>query len=232
MPIFVERFLLPLFAGAVILLALSNPMGFDKAQRVAGSIATIALAYFCAHTIYKRTHPLSRATKEAPKALPDLKLEIDRVLPLWNYKPFQAPPGVPVPIPQGHAPDSQDADTYIAVIGKIINPRDVEASAEYWKVNAQLASGQTVEANLLAPPNQMVISHPNDPPEVISGQDYWPRKLDMRSIPAHGISYGFVFGVLKGVHPNDFDKPKTAVTLCFQDADGKCHCDTFTRKEE
>ena len=52
-PIFIERFVLPLFAAAVILLALSNPMGFDTTQRITGALALIFAAYFVAHTLHK-----------------------------------------------------------------------------------------------------------------------------------------------------------------------------------
>lgn len=57
MPIFLERFVLPLFAGAVILLAIANPMKFDMVQRVTGTLALIFAAYFVAHTVYKGNHP-------------------------------------------------------------------------------------------------------------------------------------------------------------------------------
>ena len=56
-PIFVERFLLPLFAAVVVLLAVTNPMGFDKTQRIAGSLSLMLAAYFLAHTIYKNNSP-------------------------------------------------------------------------------------------------------------------------------------------------------------------------------
>lgn len=53
-PIFLERFVLPLFAAAVIILALTNPMGFDNTQRVTGSLALLFAAYFVAHSIYNQ----------------------------------------------------------------------------------------------------------------------------------------------------------------------------------
>lgn len=53
MPVFLERFVLPLFAAGVVLLALSNPMGFDTTQRVTGALALILAAYFVGHTIHK-----------------------------------------------------------------------------------------------------------------------------------------------------------------------------------
>jgi hypothetical protein len=52
-PIFVERFLLSVLAGIIVLLLLSNPMKFDNTQRVTGILAVIFLAYFAAHSIHK-----------------------------------------------------------------------------------------------------------------------------------------------------------------------------------
>ena len=52
-PVFLERFVLPLFAASVGLLAWSNPMGFDTTQRVTGAITLVFAAYFVGHTVYK-----------------------------------------------------------------------------------------------------------------------------------------------------------------------------------
>ncbi len=52
-PVFLERFILPLFVAGVVLLAATNPMGFDTTQRVTGTLALIFAAYFVAHTVYK-----------------------------------------------------------------------------------------------------------------------------------------------------------------------------------
>src|ERR1700691_4297975 len=54
-PVFLERFILPAFAACVVVIALTNPMGFDLTQRITGTAALILAAYFVAHTIYK--HP-------------------------------------------------------------------------------------------------------------------------------------------------------------------------------
>jgi hypothetical protein len=51
--IFLERFLLPAFATAVIAVAITNPMNFDIAQRISGCLALIFAAYFVAHTAHK-----------------------------------------------------------------------------------------------------------------------------------------------------------------------------------
>jgi hypothetical protein len=56
-PIFLERFLLPLLAGVVILIAVTNPMGFDLTQRITGAVALLCAAYFIAHTVYKKPVP-------------------------------------------------------------------------------------------------------------------------------------------------------------------------------
>ena len=55
MPIFLERFVLPclatLLAGGIVI----NQMKLDWHQRVSLGIATIALAYFAGHTLYKKS---------------------------------------------------------------------------------------------------------------------------------------------------------------------------------
>lgn len=56
-PIFVERFILPLFVAVVVLLAITNPMGFDKTQRIVGSAVLILAAYWLAHTVHKQAKP-------------------------------------------------------------------------------------------------------------------------------------------------------------------------------
>ena len=60
-PVFIERFILPLFSAVVILLAFTNPMGFDRTQRITGVAGVIFLAYFFAHTAYKKSQPVVAA---------------------------------------------------------------------------------------------------------------------------------------------------------------------------
>jgi hypothetical protein len=76
-PVFLEKFILPLFAAAVIILALTNPMGFDRTQRITGSFALIFLAYFVARTVYKKTHP-------APAGAPPTRSDGGRRLAEWQ----------------------------------------------------------------------------------------------------------------------------------------------------
>jgi hypothetical protein len=52
--IFLEKFLLPVFVGAVILIALSNPMRFDPTQRITGAGAFILAAFFVSHSLQKK----------------------------------------------------------------------------------------------------------------------------------------------------------------------------------
>ena len=67
MPIFIERFLLPLLAAVIVTVIIVNPLKLDVRQQISLSVAVIALAYFCAHTIHRRggrlggTDPLQRS---------------------------------------------------------------------------------------------------------------------------------------------------------------------------
>ena len=61
MTLFLERFLLPLFVAGVIVVAITNPMGLDKTQRIVGAIILVLAAYFVAHTVYKTNHPQSES---------------------------------------------------------------------------------------------------------------------------------------------------------------------------
>jgi hypothetical protein len=59
-PVFLEKFLLPLAVALVALIAGTNPMKFDWTQRVTGGLAIVFMAYFIAHTVHQ--HNLARAT--------------------------------------------------------------------------------------------------------------------------------------------------------------------------
>lgn len=56
-PIFLERFILPLFVIVVFALAVTNPMGFDKTQRIIGVLVLVLLAFLVAYTIHKKPKP-------------------------------------------------------------------------------------------------------------------------------------------------------------------------------
>lgn len=184
----------------------------------------------------QQTSPSQSATTTQPKASSeqpksDLKLKIDRLIPMYGYKQLVGLPGKPIAVPQGREPTAKDVDTYAAVVGTIVNDRDVQATAGYWEMSAQLADGRFINVELVVPTQDLVINHPHDPPDFIRVQDYWPRKLDMRSIPAHGLSYGFVLGVLRSVTPTDFNKPGNSVMLCFQDSGGQRICGTIKQED-
>lgn len=80
-PVFLEKFILPLFAALVLVLAVTNPINLDWVQRVTGSLAIIFAAYFVAHTVYKKSEsdkkPVAsaindRALANAPAAVASL----------------------------------------------------------------------------------------------------------------------------------------------------------------
>jgi hypothetical protein len=54
MPIFLERYVLPVLAAATIALIMTNPLSLDWSQRISVFVAVIALAYFASHTVHKR----------------------------------------------------------------------------------------------------------------------------------------------------------------------------------
>jgi tRNA_anti-like len=75
-PIFLERFLLYLAAGAFLGSVIYNGMGLDVHQRIGLGIALVGTAYFLGHTAYKpKATPATqiqsaRTTAEAPKPEP------------------------------------------------------------------------------------------------------------------------------------------------------------------
>ena len=52
MPIFLERFVLPALATALIAVVIINPLKFDWQQRLGLLVAVLGLAYFVARTVY------------------------------------------------------------------------------------------------------------------------------------------------------------------------------------
>jgi hypothetical protein len=65
-PIFLEKFILPVFVGAVILLAFSNPMRFDPTQRVTGAGAIIFAAFFVSHSLHKKSDSIKLSDSDRP----------------------------------------------------------------------------------------------------------------------------------------------------------------------
>lgn len=59
-PIFIERFVLPILATAMIAVIILNPLKLDLQQQISLAIAVIAFAYFVAHSVYKKN--ISRET--------------------------------------------------------------------------------------------------------------------------------------------------------------------------
>ena len=67
-PVFLEKFILPVFSAAVIILALTNPIGLDPKQRIVGSLLLILLAYCVSRAVNKQTH---RGVAETPPTRPE-----------------------------------------------------------------------------------------------------------------------------------------------------------------
>jgi hypothetical protein len=66
-PIFLERFVLPIFAALMVGVILLNPLKFDMRQRTSLCIGVLALAYFVGHTLHK-----SRPSTDEPQSKPEV----------------------------------------------------------------------------------------------------------------------------------------------------------------
>ncbi len=62
MPVFLERFILPVLAAALIGIIILNPFKLDVHQQVSLGIAVVALAYFVGHTVYRSNTPVKPLT--------------------------------------------------------------------------------------------------------------------------------------------------------------------------
>lgn len=69
MAIFLERFVLPVLAGAVITVIVLNPFKLDRQQRISLLVCVLAAAYFVGYTVYKSNSPMHGAAPmvETPK---------------------------------------------------------------------------------------------------------------------------------------------------------------------
>ncbi len=74
-PIWLERYLLPVCAAASIGIIVLNPMNFDWTQRITLGVAIVAVSYFAAHTLHKQRSvqlpqqpPANRASPPAQQA--------------------------------------------------------------------------------------------------------------------------------------------------------------------
>jgi len=68
MPIFLERFVLPVLATSVITVILLNPFKWDWRQRTSLFVAVIALAYFVGYSLTKGKPAISPLVGIAPTA--------------------------------------------------------------------------------------------------------------------------------------------------------------------
>lgn len=64
-PIFIERFLLPVLATLVVAVIIVNPMGMDNIQKVTLGLGVICIALFLAQTLHKYNE--SKETTNEPK---------------------------------------------------------------------------------------------------------------------------------------------------------------------
>jgi hypothetical protein len=63
MPVFLERFVLPILATLVVAVIFLNPLKFDRQQQLSLLLAVVGIAYFVGHTLHK-----NKALAPAPTA--------------------------------------------------------------------------------------------------------------------------------------------------------------------
>jgi hypothetical protein len=101
MPIFLERFVLPLLVAVVMGVCVFNPWKWDWHQRISLSVAAIAVAYFVGYTLTKSKPTISL---QAPIAQPSVNTTNGPQSPIMpdnsgnvtisndNSKPKEPPP--------------------------------------------------------------------------------------------------------------------------------------------
>jgi hypothetical protein len=63
MPIFLEKFVLPILATAVTSILIINPMKFDWKSRISLFVAIVAFGYFVSHQLHLRNEAIRRTTE-------------------------------------------------------------------------------------------------------------------------------------------------------------------------
>ncbi len=88
-PIFLERFILPVFSGAVVVIAVANPMRWDPIQRTSGAGFIICLALFVSHTVQLRASAKIIESSSQQQSNPQ---KPDTQQPSPPQKPSPSPP--------------------------------------------------------------------------------------------------------------------------------------------
>jgi hypothetical protein len=75
--VFLERFILPVLAAIVVIVAITNPIGLEPMQRIVGTAALLLLAGIAAYTVHRQTHRRSqlgqtqRPQSQRPQSTPE-----------------------------------------------------------------------------------------------------------------------------------------------------------------
>jgi hypothetical protein len=79
MPVFIERFVLPILATVVMGVCAYNPWKWDWQQRISLGVAAILLAYFFAYTSYQSRSETAKTTApvQAPRISGDARTSGD-----------------------------------------------------------------------------------------------------------------------------------------------------------
>lgn len=83
-PVFFEKFILPLLATSIVVLIWTNPMKFDWPSRIGLCIGLFALAYVAAHQTHLRNEALRIGTPPATQLSGGVSTPLQTVPPTVN----------------------------------------------------------------------------------------------------------------------------------------------------
>src|ERR1051326_2169401 len=113
-PIFLERYLLPMVAALTVLVVVTNPMSLDLNQRITGGAVVVLVAYFVSHTAYKMNQPAKSPPKDETLKYPGFTEKLGSVsLSIGGFS-------VGLPLDKLRDPNFKGAAFNIG--GEIINP--------------------------------------------------------------------------------------------------------------
>jgi hypothetical protein len=68
-PVFLEKFVLPVLAASIIAIIVLNPFNLDRQQRISLLIGVLAIAYFVGYSLYKGSAAKTTITPPSPPTI-------------------------------------------------------------------------------------------------------------------------------------------------------------------
>lgn len=197
-PLFLERFVLPMLVVGCAALLMTNPMKFDVTQRLTLGAALFFLAYFTAHTAWKSREPkpiadrtdFAIAIRGANIFVPDMDRQSTGIVLSVELKNAGAP--------------STAAGWQL----RVVTPQGSQSAIPLRITDELKLKFRTGGANRILPANDLRQRVGNQP--IIQG----------------GVVEGELWFLLKGVNKANVVNPATVLELSACDKDGRNHSTT------